>query len=128
MQTILVIDDEPAVARTLERALARLGYAVRCAADPAGALACAREGAVDAVLLDVHLADSTGDAVYFALVRERPALRGRIALMSGDLDAARERWPDEIRGCPALAKPFDLASLGTLLAELLPPPAQRQHA
>ena len=46
MATVLVVDDEPAIRESLERALALEGYAVALAADGEAALGAARRGAV----------------------------------------------------------------------------------
>ncbi|MGZ4280778.1 MAG: response regulator transcription factor, partial [Gaiellaceae bacterium] len=58
---ILVVDDEPAVRRALEGALAGAGYDVAVASDGAEALAFLRErGAADAVVLDVLMPEVDG--------------------------------------------------------------------
>jgi two-component system response regulator MprA len=50
---LLVVDDEPALRETLERALAAEGYAVETAADGVEALTAIERATPDAVLLDV---------------------------------------------------------------------------
>ncbi len=120
-RTILVVDDEPSVRRTLERSVSSLGYRPVPAGDPGAAYAALREQPVHAVLLDVHLSHATGDAVYTKLLDQWPELQGRIAFMSGDIDSVRQRWSPELRAAPTLAKPFELSALGTLLAALTAP-------
>jgi two-component system alkaline phosphatase synthesis response regulator PhoP/two-component system response regulator VicR len=54
-QTILVVDDEPQIARLVELNLARAGYAVRLASDGAEALVKIAEERPDLVVLDVMM-------------------------------------------------------------------------
>ncbi|MCC6524254.1 MAG: response regulator [Polyangiaceae bacterium] len=62
---VLVADDEPMVRRSIERALARAGCAVVCAADGAEALALvsAAPRAFDALVLDLEMPRVRGDEV-----------------------------------------------------------------
>lgn len=109
---ILVIDDEPAIRRTLERALKSLHYQVASAGDPHLAYATLDEMDVDLVLLDLHLQQISGDALYLLLVRRWPRLHGRVILMTGDTFAEKDHWPRELLSCPTLLKPFTLETLG----------------
>ena len=59
MSRILCIDDEPAILRLLEVVLQRSGHDVIKAADASQALAALRSGGIDAVLLDLGLAEAT---------------------------------------------------------------------
>jgi len=59
-ERILIIDDEPAIAGTLDPVLASQGYAVRTAHSAAEGLAAARAEAFDIVLLDLGLPDADG--------------------------------------------------------------------
>jgi two-component system KDP operon response regulator KdpE len=57
---VLVVDDEPAILRFLRPALSAQGYIVTEAADGASALAIARRGAIDLIVLDLGLPDLDG--------------------------------------------------------------------
>lgn len=57
---ILIIDDEPAIARVLQPVLAATGARVFSAANAVEGLAAAREQQVDVVLLDLGLPDADG--------------------------------------------------------------------
>ena len=116
---ILVIDDEPAIRRTVERALRSLGYQVVSAADPHLAYAMLDEMDVDLVLLDLHLQQISGDALFLALVRRWPRLHGRVILMTGDTFAEKDHWPQELVSCPTLLKPFTLETLGNAVRAAL---------
>lgn len=64
---VLYIDDDPALARLVQRALARRGYAVATAMDAATGLARIAEGGIDVVVLDHYLSTGTGLDVLVAL-------------------------------------------------------------
>lgn len=57
---ILIIDDEPAIVRALQPVLVARGWKVFMAADAVQGLRCARESAVDLILLDLGLPDADG--------------------------------------------------------------------
>jgi DNA-binding response OmpR family regulator len=109
---ILVIDDEPAIRRTLERALKSLHFQVVSAGDPHLAYTTLDEMDVDLVLLDLHLQQIRGDELFLLLVRRWPRLHGRVILMTGDTFAEKDHWPRELLSCPTLLKPFTLETLG----------------
>lgn len=108
---ILIVDDEPALRRTLERALTGYHYEVVSVADPHSAYQMLSEATFDLLLLDLRLPHIGGDTLFLAIVRQWPRLRDRVILMSGDPWSEQMDWPRELLSCPILAKPF---SLGTL--------------
>jgi DNA-binding response OmpR family regulator len=108
---VLIVDDEPALRRTLARVLESLQYEVLTAGDPHLAYSMLDEADIDLVLLDLHLPHMSGALLYLALVRRWPRLRGRIILMTGDPSALADGWPPELLGCPLLLKPFTLSLL-----------------
>ena len=118
---ILVVDDEPSLRRTLERALTSFDYQVVTVADPHSAYLTLDESRYDLVLLDLRLPQMAGDTFFLAIVRRWPRLLGRVILMSGDPSSEHPEWPAELVGCPILRKPFTLDSLvqlvGTVLAQ-----------
>jgi DNA-binding response OmpR family regulator len=67
--TILVVDDEPNVLRSLALVLRQAGYLVVTAADAAEALGCMQAGRFGLVLLDLKLPDMRGTQL-FHLIRE----------------------------------------------------------
>jgi DNA-binding NtrC family response regulator len=107
---ILVVDDEPALRRTLERALKSNHYEVVSVADPHSAYQLLGESTFDLVLLDLRLPQMPGDAFFLAIVRMWPRLLSRVILMSGD-PSPQPEWPAELVGCPLLEKPFSLETL-----------------
>ena len=122
---VLLLEDDAALRRTLERALIGFGYQVSVAGDPSSAYLLLSEGRFDAIVLDLHLPNMLGDAFYFAVVRHWPYLRGRVILMSHDPDGDMNQWPDELRDCPMLGKPFTLELLGRTVAAIVEPDCRR---
>jgi DNA-binding NtrC family response regulator len=119
IRRLLVVDDEPALRRTLERALAGQGYQVVSVADPHSAYEMLDESSFDLVLLDLRLPQMAGDTFFLAIVRRWPRLRGRVILMSGDPSPQHPDWPAELTECPVLHKPFSLDTLmGTVAGAL----------
>jgi DNA-binding NtrC family response regulator len=116
---VLVIDDEPALRRTLQRALTNLGYEVASVAHPNSAYQILAESDFDLVLLDLRLPEIPGDTLFLAIVRRWPRLLGRVILMSGDLYAPQPEWPAELLQCPVLHKPFSLDALAKMVGDVL---------
>ena len=108
---VLIVDDEPALRRTLERALTNQGYSVVSVADPNSAYQVLGETNFDLVLLDLRLPQISGDTLFLAIVRRWPQLVGRVILMSGDPWTEEQDRPRELARCPMLAKPFSLEML-----------------
>ena len=126
---ILIIDDEPALRRTLERALHAIGCEVVTAADAHLAYQVLHETDVDLILLDLHLPQMSGDTFYVALMHRWPHLADRIVLMTGDTFAEKDHWPDALRRCPLLLKPFTLEMLHvTIQAAIAQQPSQGRRA
>jgi heavy metal response regulator len=103
---ILVIEDEPKVARFLERGLRQQAYAVDVAGDGEDGLRLAGDHEYDLIVLDVMLPGRDG----FGVLRElRAARRATRVLML----TARDGLADRVRGLDLgaddyLVKPFDL--------------------
>ena len=116
---ILVVDDEPSLRKTLERALRSVGYEVVTVGDPMLAYELLDAGDFDLVLLDINLPQMSGDALFLALVRRWPELAGRVILMSGDPWAIHHDWPPDLVRCQLLTKPFTLDILNRSVAAAL---------
>jgi two-component system, OmpR family, response regulator MprA len=114
---ILVVDDDPAVRRSVEHALRRDGYEVSSAADGSSALAEHGVFRPDAVVLDVLMPEPNGLEVCRTL---RSAGHDTPILML----TARDLVTDRVAGLDAgaddyLAKPFALDELRARLRALL---------
>jgi DNA-binding NtrC family response regulator len=117
-RTILVVDDEAPLRRVLERCLERVGYRVVSTGSGEDAYSLLESEAVDAALLDIRLPTMSGLALYVAIARLRPALEGRLAIMTGDAEAQEVRaWLEEHQ-CMVLRKPFNLTEILAWLSDL----------
>lgn len=123
---VLIVDDEPALRRALDRALRGVGCEVVTAGDAHLAYQVLDETDVDLVLLDLHLPQMSGDTFFLALTRRWPRLAHRIILMTGDSFPETEHWPAELLRCPLLLKPFTLDVLRRTVLEVLEGPAERR--
>jgi CheY-like chemotaxis protein len=116
---ILLVDDDPPVARALGRILERLGYEVTACGDGAEALARFRAEPTrfDAVLTDETLPGMRGHQLTRELLALRPDLPVLICTgYSEHLDEERAR---EIGARGLFMKPFDVAQLGEALRAAL---------
>ncbi|MFT5680176.1 MAG: CheY-like chemotaxis protein [Myxococcota bacterium] len=96
MQTVLLIDDDPTICRSVGRLLRFMGFQVLIASSGAEALEIAEridgEHQIDLVLSDVQMSDMSGHEVAAAFAERYP-----VVLMSGALK-------QQVSGI--LAKPF----------------------
>jgi CheY-like chemotaxis protein len=86
---ILIVDDEPLVARSLARMLR--GHEIVTAGDGEAALWECLSREFDLVLCDVMMPRMDGPAFYRALCEHRPALATRIVFMTGGAFTADTR-------------------------------------
>jgi diguanylate cyclase (GGDEF)-like protein len=110
-ESLLVVDDDPFIARLLEIELRAAGYDVRVAADGAVALEAARERCPDLVLADVMMPNMDG----FELTR-RLRQDPRTATVSVIMLTARGLSADKLEGFAIgaddyIVKPFDTPEL-----------------
>lgn len=107
-ETILVIEDEPALRRLLGRALGRAGYVALTAADTRAAVVLSNSSPrLDLVLSDLVLPHGRVDRVLSELRRAHPGLP--LVLMTGQADIPELRGVTV--GAPVLRKPFRISAL-----------------
>jgi CheY-like chemotaxis protein len=117
---ILVVDDSKLVHELARMALeGQDGWEVRCTASGAEAVALAALEPPDAILLDVEMPGLDGPATVATLRAEPTAAQTPVVFLTAHDD------PEELarlRALPVagvLAKPFDVNTLGSQLADLL---------
>ena len=88
LETILVVEDDPAIRNVIRRVLEEHGYRALVAATPHLALevAARHEGAIHLLLTDVVLPEMSGRQLSERLLRDRPGLP--VVFMSGYTDNA----------------------------------------
>jgi DNA-binding response OmpR family regulator len=108
-RTVLIVEDDPAIAEVLQLVLEAEGYAADRARDGLEALERLDGKRPDLILLDLMLPRM--DGATFAAELERRGLRGGIPiLILSALDQA-DRWAAHLRADGYLAKPFEVATL-----------------
>jgi len=113
--TILVVDDEAAVRRALERVLARLGHTVHVATSGEAACESLATSPVDLVLMDLRMPGMSGQTLFHSIVARWPHLVNRVIVMTGDPEAQDHHDWLRHNDLPVLTKPFELAQLESLV-------------
>jgi PAS domain S-box-containing protein len=114
---VLVVDDEPHVARVIAQLLAP--HEVTLAHSGRDAVTClGDDAAFDAIVCDLQMNDGTGVDVYEHLVEHAPSLADRIIFTTGG--AFTQRAKDFLDRCPqpVLEKPFEAATLASLVGKV----------
>ncbi len=121
---ILIVDDEPEVAEVLAELLAIDGHQSEIAANGAIALERLRQSAPDLIISDLRMPVLDGPGLYRALEASGHALRHRFVFITGDVLSPQTRAFLERSQVPALAKPYVLADVRSVLSQILGrPPA-----
>lgn len=102
---ILVVEDEPAMAHVIRRALSEAGYEVESARDGESGLDCLRRRAFDLVLSDLHLPRISGAQLYETACDREPEYRRRFVFLTGDVLSEVSRALAG-QGRTVLRKPF----------------------
>jgi DNA-binding NtrC family response regulator len=116
---LLIVDDDPAVRTALVRLL---GLRHKVTAAKGFVEACemlASEAPFDVVLCDVVMPDGTGLELLHYIERTRPALAGRVVLMTGGAATREDEEALKVARAEVITKPFDLAILDAALARAL---------
>jgi CheY-like chemotaxis protein len=111
---IVVVEDEPHVARLLKHVLENAGFRVSCAFDVVGGVAAVRSERPEALLLDIYLPDGTGIDLLRALGPERPV----VLVLSARADERTSTELAELGVHARCAKPIAPSMLLALLDSL----------
>jgi len=118
-KTILVVDDEPAVASLLAEALSRDGYKVDLAANGAIALRMLGTRDYDLIVSDSGMPVLNGPELYCEVERREPRLTRRFVFVTGDILNARTLAFLPRTGAPQLEKPFTVESVKRVVRRAL---------
>lgn len=116
-QTVLLVEDEPAVRDVACEFLTAAGYRVLAAEDGERAmLIAAREAAIDVLITDIVMPKMRGPELARELLRWKPGMK--VVYMSGYLEPG-EADGDFLKGAFFLNKPFSRDELVNQVAEAL---------
>ena len=117
--SVLVVEDEPALAAAVSEALSDAGFRVDRAGDGAEALTRIRAHVYDLVVCDLKMPRMDGRAFYREIAETTPRLARRIVFVTGDVAGTDAERFLEDSGCRWLAKPFRLSELLRVAREVL---------
>jgi len=117
--SVLIVEDERALAAAVAEALMDAGLKVDHASDGQEALAHVRNSNYDVVICDLKMPRVDGMTLYRAIAAGTPELARRVIFVTGDVAGTdAERFLEE-SGCRWLAKPFRLSDLLRAVRETL---------
>ena len=109
---ILLIEDEPSVIAFLRAALERKGYAVENASSGAEGLQRLSNGRYAGVISDIRMPGTVNGAEVHAWIQKnRPELKARIILISGDTANSETQSLLASSATPCIEKPFRVQQL-----------------
>ena len=109
--SVLLVEDERALAAAVSEALTDAGLKVDHAGDGEEALARVRQKTYDVVICDLKMPRVDGMTLYRAMAAATPALARRVIFVTGDVAGTDAERFLEDTGCRWLAKPFRLGDL-----------------
>lgn len=120
MTSLLVVDDDVTIRKTLERGLTTHGYDVTSVENGIEALEVLRSESVDLVVTDINMPSMDGIELLIQLVEQRPGLKV-IAISGGGLFPKDELLTDArlLGAVDVLEKPFDIGTLLELVERTL---------
>ena len=125
MATILVVDDDPDIRRSLGRVLEHAGHRVVLAESAGEAMGTLRgPDRPDVVVSDVLMPGRNGLAFYGDLVAQAPELKNRVIFLTGASREPEVHRPIEQLGVPLLAKLDDLQLVADAVRLALVTPAR----
>jgi CheY-like chemotaxis protein len=118
-ETILVVEDEPAVRELMRKVLERFGYHLLVASTPSEALEIGQHyvGGIDLMISDVVLPEMSGRALAIEIRPSRPEMR--VMYVSGYTDTAIVHQGALEADTPFLQKPFTPDSLARKVRTVL---------
>jgi two-component system NtrC family sensor kinase len=115
---VLVIDDEPHILHYMRATLESWGHEVEVAEDGSAGLERAFAREFDVIITDLRMPRLGGREFSAELQRRAPALLSRLVFSTGDAIRGDTLLFLEEQGRPCLHKPFSLAELRSVLAEV----------
>lgn len=118
-QRILVVEDEPTVARLIADVLAEESYSVETVLDSRAGLDLLRHKPYELLVCDLHMPHLDGPGLYRELLRLGSPLAQRLVFVTADMLSPRTSEFLESCAVPCLAKPFLVEELKELVRNAL---------
>ena len=121
MKKVLVIDDEPPVARLIAAALKSAGveHSLDYCSDGAQGRAKAAQGQYDLITLDLHMPLMGGVEALREMKRDPKSAHIPVVVVTGQHDPAFHKRVMELGAAALITKPFQIDQLGTILGQVL---------
>ncbi len=120
---ILLIEDEPSVTAFLRAALERKGYAVVPASSGVEGIERLAGGGYAGVISDIRMPGAVNGAEVHAWIQKnRPELKTKIILISGDTANSETQALLAKSGTPCIEKPFRLKQLMSIVEKIFGKP------
>jgi PAS domain S-box-containing protein len=118
-ETILVVEDEPAVREVFRQLLQANGFKVRTASDGVAAMEVVSDASVhlDGVITDLHMPNMDGVELAREIARVRPGLG--VILSSGRIDRSESAGLASLGFAAQIEKPFTIQRLAEAMRVLL---------
>jgi CheY-like chemotaxis protein len=116
---VLIVDDQPAVARSIARALENEAW-IEVACSGAEALSKIELGSFDLVVCDVMMPGMSGPQLFDQVRLLHPLRAASFIFMTGGA-SAEEQASVEASGVRCLTKPLELDAVRALLSSVLSP-------
>src|SRR5688572_17548351 len=117
--TVLVVEDEPALAAAVCEALTDAGFVVDRAGDGEEALRRVAAKSYDLIVCDLKMPKIDGMRFYHRLATTHPDVARRVIFVTGDVAGTEAERFLQDSGCRWLAKPFRLGDLLRTAREIL---------
>jgi len=116
--SVLVLDEDPAVQRSLRMSFASDGHSVDATKDASQAFSLLQNNHYDLIIADAGATNAAGTTFGDGIKADRPDLCSRTIFMTADVRPETDDWLRSL-GCRYLRKPFDPAELRAAVRDLL---------
>ncbi len=121
MKKVLVIDDEPPVARLISAALdsAQVEHTIDYCSDGGQGRTKAAQGGYDLITLDLHMPLMGGIEAIREMKRNPRSAGTPVVVVTGEKDLAFHKRATQFGAAAIIIKPFQVKGLGSLLSQVL---------
>ena len=128
-KTVIIVDDDHDLRRTLCDFLDSIGYSVQQAADGNNALKLVEEEHPDLVIIDIFMPDKEGISTIMELKNDFPNVKVIAISGGGQIGSSKVLDTAEKLGADAvLGKPFSMDELEVTMEDLFPETFARKSA